>query len=151
MKQKGLNPLIIEADFQSSIDFSKFYFFEKKKLKVNSSTQPRLLDEYALAHRMSYFLWSSVPDGELWDLATQGKLRANLREEVKRMIRDPKIDQFVKNFCGQWLQLRDLNLVNPNPAQFPAFSEEVRDLMILENRKNSSSTCSWKIYLSSFC
>ena len=52
------------------------------------------------------------------------------------MIRDPRDRSIHKNFCGQWLQLRDLNLVNPNPAQFPtAFSEEVRDLMILETEK----------------
>ena len=70
----------------------------------------RMLDEHALAHRISYFLWSSVPDFKLWSLAAEGKLRANLRDEVKRMIHDPKIDQFVENFCGQWLQLRDLNL-----------------------------------------
>ena len=59
-----------------------------------------MLDEYALAHRMSYFLWSSVPDFQLWDLATKGKLRANLKKEVKRMIDSPKIDQFVKLFVG---------------------------------------------------
>ena len=85
MKQKGLNPLeSLRQTFKAALISPNFIFREEKKLKVNSSTQPRLLDEYALAHRMSYFLWSSVPDDELWDLATQGKLRANLQEEVKR-------------------------------------------------------------------
>ena len=76
-----------------------------------------------------------MPDDKLWSLAAEGKLRANLRDEVKRMIHDPKIDQFVENFCGQWLQLRDLNLVSPNPKQFPLFTEKVRNAMILETEE----------------
>ena len=84
---------------------------------------------------MSYFLWSSIPDDHLWNLARQGMLRADLRKEFDRMIADPKINQFVKNFCGQWLQLRDLSLVNPNPSQFPAFTGNVRESMVLETEE----------------
>ena len=51
------------------------------------------------------------------------------------MIADPKIDRFVKNFCGQWLQLRDLSLVNPNPKQYPNFNEKIRTAMILETEE----------------
>ena len=84
---------------------------------------------------MSYFLWSSVPDDYLWNLADQGKLRANLEIEFERMIKDPKIGRFITNFCGQWLQLRDLNLINPNPDQFPSFTQEIRQSMIFETEE----------------
>ena len=136
MQENGLNPLeSLRQTFKAALVSPNFIFREEKKLKEKDLSQPRLLDEFALAHRISYFLWSSVPDDKLWSLAAEGKLRANLRDEVKRMIHDPKIDQFVENFCGQWLQLRDLNLVNPNPKQFPSFTEKVRNAMILETEE----------------
>ncbi len=67
-----------------------------------------LLDEYALASRLSYFLWSSVPDDKLRDLASKGKLREELRTQVDRMLLDPKADRFYENFVGQWLRVRDV-------------------------------------------
>ncbi len=66
------------------------------------------LDEYALASRLSYFLWSSVPDDELHKLAAEGKLRENLRAQIDRMLADPKSERMVVNFVGQWLQARDV-------------------------------------------
>ncbi|NLT71013.1 MAG: DUF1592 domain-containing protein [Verrucomicrobiaceae bacterium] len=66
------------------------------------------IDEYALASRLSYFLWSSVPDDELLKLAGENKLRANLRPQVDRLLKDEKSQRFVKNFVGQWLQARDV-------------------------------------------
>jgi len=70
------------------------------------------IDEYALASRLSYFLWSSCPDEELMKLAGEGKLRANLEEQVDRLLQDEKSDRFVKNFVGQWLQARDVETVH---------------------------------------
>jgi hypothetical protein len=67
-----------------------------------------LLDEYALASRLSYFLWSTMPDEALLDLASRGELRANLKAQVDRMLADERSDRFVENFVGQWLQARDL-------------------------------------------
>lgn len=67
------------------------------------------LDEYALATRLSYFLWSSGPDQALLDEAGAGKLRANLRANVDRMLGDPKAERFFRNFVGQWLQIRELD------------------------------------------
>ena len=134
MKNNGLSPLeSVRQTFKAALVSPNFIFREEKKSDKTLGTD--LLDEFALAHRMSYFLWSSIPDDHLWDLARQGKLRADLRKEFDRMIADPKIDQFVKNFCGQWLQLRDLSLVNPNPSQFPAFTGNVRESMVLETEK----------------
>ncbi len=67
-----------------------------------------LIDEYSLATRLSYFLWSTMPDETLFRLAAKGELRKNLREQVTRMVADPKADGLVRNFVGQWLQARDV-------------------------------------------
>lgn len=66
------------------------------------------IDEYALASRLSYFLWSSIPDEELLRLAGEGKLRGALRSQIDRMLKDEKSKRFVTNFVGQWLQARDV-------------------------------------------
>src|SRR5690606_36954320 len=70
------------------------------------------LDEYALASRLSYFLWSSLPDEELMKLAGEGALRQNLRAQVDRMLKDPESDRMIANFVGQWLQARDVEAVS---------------------------------------
>lgn len=72
------------------------------------------IDEYALASRLSYFLWSSIPDEELLKLAGEGKLRENLRAQIDRLLKDPKSDRFVTNFIGQWLQARDVETISIN-------------------------------------
>ncbi len=72
------------------------------------------LDEYALASRLSYFLWDSIPDEELLKLAGEGKLRESLRGQVDRLLKDPKSDRFITNFVGQWLQARDVETVSLN-------------------------------------
>ena len=70
-----------------------------------------LVDDHALASRLSYFLWSSMPDEELFTLAREGRLRANLDEQVQRMLNDRRSDELVRNFTGQWLQARDITTV----------------------------------------
>lgn len=72
------------------------------------------VDEHALASRLSYFLWSSMPDDELFALARRGELRKQLPAQVARMLKDPKSQAFVKNFSGQWLQARDIETVPIN-------------------------------------
>jgi len=67
-----------------------------------------LIDEYALASRLSYFLWSSMPDDELFHLAEQNQLRTNLQPQVQRMLKDSRGEALVQNFVGQWLQVRDV-------------------------------------------
>jgi hypothetical protein len=88
----------------------------------NPSTAHRLTD-FELASRLSYFLWSSMPDTELWRLADQNQLRDPqvLTAQVKRMLTDPKSNALVENFAGQWLELRNLNSVKPDPDKFPEF------------------------------
>src|SRR4029079_12085021 len=71
-----------------------------------------LLDEYALASRLSYFLWSTMPDDSLYQLAERGELRKNLPAQIERMLKDDRSDALVENFAGQWLQSRDVQSVS---------------------------------------
>ncbi len=80
------------------------------------------VDEYSLASRLSYFLWSTMPDEELLKLAAAGQLRQNLAAQVKRMAADPRADAFAKNFSGQWLQSRAIKTVSINAREI--FSRE---------------------------
>jgi hypothetical protein len=90
------------------------------------------LNEYALASRLSYFLWSSMPDEELFALAAKGQLREMLDEQVRRMLKDAKSAALVENFAGQWLQLRMLQIAAPDPKRFPDWDEPLREAMIKE-------------------
>jgi len=77
---------------------------------------------------LSFFLWSSLPDEELLQVATEGRLRrpAVLRQQVTRMLGDPRSDALVGNFAGQWLQLRNVRSVQPNSDMFPDFDDNLR-------------------------
>ena len=81
-----------------------------------------------LATRLSFFLWSSIPDDQLLDLAAQGRLSrpAVLEQQVRRMLADPKSRALVDNFASQWLMLRNLKSHIPNPGDFPNFDNELR-------------------------
>lgn len=85
----------------------RFVFREEVEMPLKRGEKYPLIDEYSLASRLSYFLWSSMPDEELFQLARQGKLRANLTAQYDRMLADPKFSRFVSDFTGQWLQARD--------------------------------------------
>ncbi len=89
------------------------------------------LNDYELASRLSYFLWSSMPDDELFHLAEQGTLRqdAVLEQQVRRMMADPKSFALIQNFGGQWLNLRRLATddVAPDPERFPDFDAQLRE------------------------
>ncbi|GAB5443326.1 MAG: hypothetical protein Fues2KO_36750 [Fuerstiella sp.] len=91
----------------------------------------RALDGYELATRLSYFLWSSMPDQELFDAAADGSLTqpAVLESQAIRMLHDPKAQALVNNFAGQWLQLRDVDRLQPDPEMFAAFDDELRHAM----------------------
>ena len=80
------------------------------------------IDEWSLASRLSYFLWSSMPDEELLDLAAKNQLRENLDQQIKRMKDDERFKYFYRNFVGQWLQTRDVEAVSIN-----AFSVLLRE------------------------
>jgi mono/diheme cytochrome c family protein len=88
----------------------------------------------ALASRLSFFLWSSIPDDELLDVAAKGELThaAVLDAQVRRMLADPKANALAENFAGQWLYLRNLRNKQPNSFQFPDFDDDLRRAMIAE-------------------
>jgi hypothetical protein len=102
----------------------------------NNGAQVRPLNDYELASRLSYFLWSSTPDDELLDLAANGKLHqdAVLNQQVKRMLADPKAQALADNFAGQWLQLRKLAIIEPNPKQFPGIDDQMKGYMAKETK-----------------
>jgi hypothetical protein len=89
------------------------------------------ISDFELASRLSYFLWSSMPDEELFRLAEQGRLREEgvLEAQVRRMLKDPQSKALVENFAGQWLQLRNLKTAAPNRRQFRAFDNTLRSAM----------------------
>ena len=91
------------------------------------------IGEFELASRLSYFLWNSMPDDGLISLAEKGQLRQNLEGQVRRMIQDPRSASFLQGFAEQWLTLRKLELVSPDPKLFPTFDSTLRDAMIRES------------------
>ena len=86
------------------------------------------IGQFELATRLSYFLWSSMPDEELFQLAARQDLRKPqiLDAQVRRMLADPKSKALVDNFGGQWLQLRNLDRIQPDPERFPNFNDDLR-------------------------
>ena len=92
----------------------RFIFREEEPEPLRPGQAYPLVDEFALASRLSYFLWSSMPDDELFRLAGQGKLRASLPAQIDRLLKDPRGAQLVRNFTGQWLQARDIASVQIN-------------------------------------
>jgi hypothetical protein len=87
------------------------------------------VSDVELASRLSFFLWSSMPDDALLDLAASNRLHvpAVLEAQVRRMLADPKADALVENFAGQWLQIRNLQNIAPNTDEFPDFDNNLRD------------------------
>lgn len=113
-----------------------------------------LLDEYALATRLSYFLWSSLPDERLLDLARRHRLRARLDGELARMLADPRSGELVRNFTGQWLQARDIADVtinandvflreHPDPAYEEARATWRALRRIPEERQTAEQRAAW--------
>ncbi|MDE0484360.1 MAG: DUF1592 domain-containing protein [Candidatus Poribacteria bacterium] len=96
------------------------------------SEDPIPIDEFHLASRLSYFLWSSIPDEELLELAEKNQLAENLEEQVKRMLADPKATELATNFGVQWLQIQRLETVTPDPERFPTFNPKLRKAMVKE-------------------
>ena len=98
----------IRAAVTAVLASPRFLFRAEMQPEPNNPGKKVLIDEYALASRLSFFLWSSVPDDELLSLAYKKQLRANLLPQVNRMLADEKAFRFTKNFVGQWLQARDV-------------------------------------------
>ena len=98
--------------------------------------EPEELDSYAMASRLSYFLWSSMPDAELIELARNGRLadRDVLHAQVDRMIDDPKSERFVQSFVEQWLDLREIEFTTPDGKLYPEYDGLLLRSMLAETR-----------------
>jgi mono/diheme cytochrome c family protein len=124
-----------EAGIQTALEavlVSPKFLFRVELDDRPDSPGPHPLDEHQLACRLSYFLWSSMPDDELSDLAARKQLTAKLDGQVRRMLKDPKAHALVDNFFMQWLQLRRLSTVAPDRKLFPTFDEDLRAAMSKE-------------------
>jgi hypothetical protein len=130
LKAGGINSAL-EAGLAQILANSKFiYRTESPPTNVKPGEAFRISD-LALASRLSFFLWSTVPDQELIDLAKQGKLHdpAVLEQQTLRMLKDFRAEALSSNFAGQWLGFRSVQRVTPSPAFFPDFDESLRQAM----------------------
>ncbi|MDJ0521579.1 MAG: DUF1592 domain-containing protein [Planctomycetota bacterium] len=106
-----------------------FLFRVELDERSGPGTRSAPLDEHALASRLAYFLWSSLPDDELAAHADAGTLRTALHDQVTRMLAHPRAAALVENFGAQWLELRRLDTVAPDPGRFDTFDEKLRKSM----------------------
>ena len=126
----------LQLAIQAMLVSPHFLFRMERDPDPNDPAKVHQISQIELASRLSYFLWSSMPDEELLSLAETGKLRAAgvLDAQVKRMLADEKATAFSDNFAGQWLETRNLDSVKPDPKKFPEWGPELRDAMRTETR-----------------
>jgi mono/diheme cytochrome c family protein len=112
----------------------EFDFLYRSEIDPPSGAGPYRLSDTALASRLSFFLWSSIPDDELLQLAEQGRLRtpAVFETQVRRMLRDERAKALVASFGAQWLYLRNLRIVTPDLYEFPDWDDNLRQAMARE-------------------
>lgn len=104
------------------------FLFRVERPSPNSTERYPEIDDFSLASRLSYFLWSTMPDDELLDLAERGSLRSNFDEQVQRMLRDERSERLIENFGGQWLQVRDVESVSIDSLAAQGLREEYERL-----------------------
>ena len=124
-------PQAMRYALQAVLVSPSFLFRIETDQKPNDPRVERAVTDYELASRLSYFLWSSMPDRELFELASRGELRKPdvLAQQTKRLLADPKSKAITDNFAAQWLNLRGLDEVTPDPKLFPEFNDDLRDDM----------------------
>jgi mono/diheme cytochrome c family protein len=118
----------IQVALQRVLASPKFVFRAEREPAQLAAGGVYRLSDLELASRLSFFLWSSIPDDALIAVAADGRLRepAVLEQQVRRMLADPRSDRFVANFAGQWLYLRNLANHQPNSMMFPDFDDNLR-------------------------
>jgi mono/diheme cytochrome c family protein len=109
-----------------------FLFREEPQPEPDNPGRIHLVNEHVLASRLSYFLWSTMPDSELTRLADENQLRANLTRQIDRMLDSPRSNEFITHFIGQWLQLRDLPSATPSNKVFRNFARGLQGDMARE-------------------
>ena len=125
--QRGLERILAAPSF----------LFRVERQPAGIPGTPYRLTDLELASRISFFLWSSIPDAELIGLAANGKLQdpAVVEQQVRRMLADPRADALVANFASQWLNLGKIAGVKPDEYVHPEFDENLRDAMLEETRR----------------
>jgi Protein of unknown function (DUF1592)/Protein of unknown function (DUF1588)/Protein of unknown function (DUF1587)/Protein of unknown function (DUF1585)/Protein of unknown function (DUF1595)/Cytochrome C oxidase, cbb3-type, subunit III len=124
----------IERALRLILSSPEFVFrFERDPATVAAGSSYKI-DDLELASRLSFFLWSSIPDDELLDLAAAGKLSnpATLDSQVRRMLADPRAQALATDFAAQWLYLRNLKNFAPDPNEFPDFDDNLRQSLLTE-------------------
>lgn len=117
----------VAHSIQAILVSPRFLFRAESQPRPDDPDEVHPIDEFALASRLSYFLWSSLPDDELIAQAAAGTLRKNLRSEVARMLADDRSDRFISDFVGQWLQTRDIEGIQiESRRRFALLTLEVR-------------------------
>jgi hypothetical protein len=119
----------IAVTIQAMLVSPNFLFrIERDPAPGSAGDKPHTINPFELASRISYFLWSSMPDEELLRCAEQNGFRdaRTLESQVRRMLKDPKSKALVENFGGQWLGIRALDAVKPDPVRFMAFNDYLR-------------------------
>ncbi len=126
----------IQLALQAMLVSPHFLFRIERDPDPTDAARVHRVADIELASRLSYFLWSSMPDDELLGLAEAGKLRAPavLDGQVKRMLADARAAAVADNFAGQWLETRNLDSVTPDPKRFPEWGPELREAMKTETR-----------------
>ncbi len=119
----------IQRTLQAVLVSPHFLFRGELQPEPDNPRRIHAINEYALASRLSYFLWSSMPDEDLFAQAQAGTLRRNLETQVRRMLKDSRSRELVQNFAGQWLQLRNLDIASPARRDFPDFDNALRGAM----------------------
>jgi hypothetical protein len=124
----------IQLAIQAMLVSPNFLFRIEHDPNPTDAVKAHPISDVELAPRLSYFLWSSMPDDDLLALAETGRLRGQLDAQVKRMLADNRSAAIADNFAGQWLELRNLDVVKPDPQKFPAWNPDLRDAMKAETR-----------------
>jgi hypothetical protein len=121
----------IQVSMQAVLVSPHFLFKVERPQTPDASGKMPSISDYEMATRLSYFLWSSMPDDELLLMAHRGQIRDRKRllTKIASMIKDRRATRFVNNFAGQWLQLRSLDRVKPDTRIFRGFNDEIRDAM----------------------
>ena len=121
----------IEMALASILINPEFLFRVERDPAGIAANTPYRIDDLELASRLSFFLWSSIPDDELLDLATEGRLSRPevLEQQVRRLLADERSRTLLTNFVGQWLHLRNLESVTPDMRLFPDFDDNLRQAM----------------------
>jgi mono/diheme cytochrome c family protein len=118
----------VQVALQRVLASPKFVFRAEREPAQLPTGRAYRLSDLEVASRLSFFLWSSIPDDELLEAASRNRLRepAVLERQVRRMLADPKSERFVSNFAGQWLYLRNLSNHQPNSMVFPDYDDNLR-------------------------